>query len=61
MSLRYRMIASMRRDIVKKTEVVMCAEQSFRLGYSTITWGPTPDLDRVFATIPDRVRQKVLQ
>ena len=31
----------------------MCAEQSFRLGYSTITWGPTPDLDRVFGTIAD--------
>ena len=31
----------------------MGAERSFRLGYSTITWGPTPDLDRVLGTIAD--------
>ena len=31
----------------------MSAERSFRLGYSTITWGPTPDLDKVFGTIAD--------
>ena len=29
----------------------MSEGRSFRLGYSTITWGPTPDLDRVLGTI----------
>ena len=29
----------------------MSATRSFRLAYSTITWGPTPDLDRVLRTI----------
>lgn len=31
----------------------MSAERSFRLGYSTITWGPTPDLDKVFGSMAD--------
>ena len=31
----------------------MNAERSFRLGYSTITWGPTPDLDKVLGTVAD--------
>ena len=31
----------------------MSAGRSFHLGYSTITWGPTPDLDKVFGTIAD--------
>ena len=26
----------------------MSAGRSFHLGYSTITWGPTPELDKVF-------------
>ena len=29
----------------------MSAERTFRLGYSTITWGGTPDLERVIGTI----------
>ena len=31
----------------------MNSECLFHLGYSTITWGPTPDLDRVLGTIAD--------
>ena len=31
----------------------MSAERSFRLGYSTITWSPTPDLDKVLGTMAD--------
>jgi len=31
----------------------MNSERLFHLGYSTITWGPTPDLDRVLGTIAD--------
>lgn len=31
----------------------MSEEGSFRLGYSTITWGPAPDLDKVLGTIAD--------
>ncbi len=31
----------------------MNGERAFRLGYSTITWVPTPDLDRVLGTIAD--------
>ena len=31
----------------------MSGERSFRLGYSTITWGATPDLDNVLGTIAD--------
>ena len=31
----------------------MSAERSFRLGYTTITWAPRPDLDKVLGTIAD--------
>ena len=31
----------------------MSATRTFRLGYSTITWGGTPDLDKVLGTIAD--------
>lgn len=32
----------------------MSAGRSFHLGYSTITWGSTPELDKVFGTIADQ-------
>lgn len=31
----------------------MAGDRTFRLGYSSITWGPTPDLDLMLGTIAD--------